>query len=119
MIQEVVSLLILILWQVGSFKHMFGVLYNTGLTNHPKQMLMPQHHTIRVRKFNGLMVNETQNDVLRSVQQLIPPPINQDDVTEIGQLLGNIASSLKDNPGQALSLASQNLEWLLSRNIPK
>ncbi len=121
MIQEVLSLLVLILWQAGSFKHVFGVLHNTGLTNRPTHwgQILLRHHTIRVRKLNILMVNETQNDVLRSVQQQIVPEISHDDVTAIGHLLDNITASLKDNPGKALSLVSQNLEWLLSRNIPK
>jgi hypothetical protein len=46
-------------------------------------------------------------------------PIHGNDVAHLSELLQNVTTVLPTNPAYALTLASQNLEWLLSRNIPK
>lgn len=78
----------------------------------------PIHPLIQPRRKLVFSLKDSLDQLFGSNNQQLPP-LTQEDALSLGMFLRNVSTALETNPGHALTLVSQNMEWLLSRNIPK
>jgi hypothetical protein len=48
---------------------------------------------------------------------LLPP--TREDMKQFGYILANVTDNIDSSPEIALSIASKNMGWLYTRNVPK
>jgi hypothetical protein len=101
-----------LIWSVllGSFVHGY-----IGLT-HTLPIIAQRNNFLRNRA-SWLLRDSLDNAFGCKTVSL--PEVVEGDIKQFEFFLKNVTHALENNQGEALTLVSQNIEWLLSKDLPK